>query len=183
MGEPAYDIVNPRTGQRMRFMPDATGEILRIDTVNPPGAVPEPTHVHPRQVSAAHVVSGRLRFVVDGVVRDVGPGEDVTIPAGVPHRFFNPGDEDAVSIQEFRPALRSEQFFRVLFALAERGELDESGMPSLMHLAVLVPAFADEIRVTRPPWLVQRVVFALLGPVAARRGYAIPHVPLAGTRS
>lgn len=176
MGEPAYDIVNPRTGQRMRFVPDASGAVLRIETVNPPDAVPEPTHVHPRQTSAAHVVSGRLRFVVDGVVSDVGPGEEITIPAGVPHRFFNPGDEDAVSVQEFRPALRSEQLFRVLFALAEAGELDDAGMPSLMHLAVLVPAFADEIRVTRPPWAVQRIVFALLGPIAARRGYRIPAV-------
>jgi quercetin dioxygenase-like cupin family protein len=174
MGEDTYDIVNPRTGQRMRFVPDATGEVLRIDTVNAPAAAAEPTHVHPRQTSSAHVVSGRLRFVVDGVVHDLGPGQDITIEPGVPHSFLNPGEEDAVSIQEFRPALRSEQLFRALFALDERGEINDSGMPSLLHLAVLVPAFADEIRVTRPPWPVQRAVFAVLGPIAKRRGYRVP---------
>ena len=43
-------------------------------------------------------------------------------------------------------------------------------MPGLLQLAVSVPAFADEIRVTRPPWLVQRALCGLLAPVALRRG-------------
>lgn len=174
MGEDSYDIANPRTGQRMRFVPDATGEVLRIDMVNAPAAMAEPTHVHPKQTSVTRVVSGRLRFVVDGVVHDLGPGQDITIEPGVPHSFLNAGEEDAVAIQEFRPALRSEQLFRALFALDERGEINDDGMPSLLHLAVLVPAFADEIRVTRPPWPVQRAVFAVLGPIAKRRGYRVP---------
>jgi quercetin dioxygenase-like cupin family protein len=164
-------IFNPRTGQRMRFLPDSTPEVLRIESVNPPTGVPEPVHVHPRQESRAHVLRGRLRFTVDGVERVVGPGESITIPAATPHNFVSDGDEDAVSIQEFRPALRTERVFRVLFALAEDGDLDEHGMPSLLHLAVLGPAFADEMRVPRPPWPVQRAAFAVLRPIASRLGY------------
>lgn len=164
-------IFNPRTGQRMRFLPDSTPELLRIEAISPPTDVPEPVHVHPRQESAAHVISGRLRFTVDGVERVVGPGESITIPAGTPHSFANDGDTDAVAIQEFRPALRTADFFRVLFRLAEDDELDANGMPSLMTMAILVPVFADEIRVTRPPWPVQRAVFAVLGPIASRLGH------------
>jgi hypothetical protein len=116
-------------------------------------------------------MTGTLLFVVDGVEQRVGPGESVVILAGVPHNFVNDGDEDAVAIQEFRPALRSEEFFDAFFGLAARGELDERGMPSLLQFAVMGPAFADEIRVVRPPWFVQRTVFALLGPIARLRGY------------
>jgi hypothetical protein len=35
---------------------------------------------------------------------------------------------------------------------------------------VLGPQFADEIRLVTPPWPVQRVGYALLGPVARLRG-------------
>ena len=167
------EIHNPRTGQRMRFLrtaADTNGALLRIETVNPPGGEPEPVHVHPRQESRAEVIAGTLRFVIDGTERRLGPGDAITIPAAVPHHFINDGEEDAVAIQEFRPALRSAEFFETYFDLAERGDLDERGMPSLLRLAVLALAFADEIRVVSPPWPVQRAAFALLAPIARLRG-------------
>jgi quercetin dioxygenase-like cupin family protein len=171
------EIHNPRTGQRMRFLrtaADTDGALLRIETVNPPTGVAEPAHVHPSQESRAEVITGTLCFVADGDQRRLRPGDAITIAAGVPHHFVNDGEEDAVAIQELRPALRTAEFFEVLFDLARRGELDEHGMPSLLRLAVLAPAFADEIRVVSPPWPVQRVAFALLAPIARLRGYKTP---------
>ncbi len=174
MQETGREIVNPRTGQRMRFLltsADTGGELLRIETVNPPTGTGEPMHVHPLQETRAEVVSGALRFVVDGEQRQLGPGDAIVIPAGVPHRFVNEGEVDAVAIQEARPALRLAEFFETYFALAERGELDEHGKPSLLRFVALGPAFADEIQLTSPPWPVQRALFALLGPLARLRGY------------
>jgi hypothetical protein len=92
----------------------------------------------------------------------------------VPHNFRNDGADDAVAVREFRPALRTQQFFETYFGLAERGELDDKGMPSPLRLAVPGPAFANEIRVTKPPWALQRVAYALLGPLARRCGYSPP---------
>jgi quercetin dioxygenase-like cupin family protein len=166
-------IGNPRTGQRMVFLQtgaDTGGELLRIECFNPPTGVDEPEHCHPLQESRTEVISGTLRFRVRGETCEVGPGESHTIPAGVPHSFGNYGDAEAHWIAEFRPALRTDAFFEALFDLASRDQLDELGMPSLLQLAVSVPAFAQEIRVTRPPWPVQRVLFALLGPIARLRG-------------
>jgi Cupin domain len=117
------------------------------------------------------VISGTLLFEVDGVERRLGPGGAITISANIPHTFLNDGEEDSVAIQEMRPALRTAEFFETYFGLAERGELDEHGMPSLLRLAVLGPEFADEIRVTRPSWPIQRAAYALLRPVARLRGY------------
>lgn len=167
------EIFNPRTGQRMRFLQTAgetEGELLRIETVNPPTGVAEPLHVHPFQETRAALVSGTLRFVVAGEERRLGPGDDLTIPAGTPHSFVNDGEADAVAIQEARPALRTAEFFQTYFRLAERGELDDHGSPSLLRFALLGPEFADEIRLVSPPWAVQRALFAVLGPVARLRG-------------
>lgn len=168
------EIVNPRTGQRMRFLQtasDTNGELLRIETVNPPANGGEPMHIHPHQESRAEVVAGTLLFDVDGRQRRLGPGEAITIPAGAAHRFVNDGEADAVAIQEFRPPLRIAEFFDTYFELAARGELDEDGKPSLLRFAVLGPEFADEIRLTSPPWSVQRAAFTLLRPIAHLRGY------------
>jgi quercetin dioxygenase-like cupin family protein len=166
-------ISNPRTGQRMVFLQtgaETSGELLRIECFNPSTGLDEPEHCHPFQESRAEVISGTLRFRVNGEIHEVGPGGTHTIPAGAPHSFGNYGDQEAHWIAEFRPALRTDAFFEALFDLASRDQLDERGMPSLLQLSVSVPAFAQEIRVTRPPWLVQRVLFALLGPIARLRG-------------
>ena len=66
-------IENPRTGQRMTFVTDRP-ELLEIDTINPRTAVREPEHVHPKQETGTRIVSGSLRFKVDGDERSVGPG-------------------------------------------------------------------------------------------------------------
>ena len=170
------EIRNPRTGQHMRFLLTADetgGELLRIETVNPPSGVFEPMHVHPHQESRAEVVAGTLRFVVDGRERRLGPGDAIAIPAGTAHRFANDGSEDAVAIQEFRPAMRTAEFFATYFGMAERGELDEHGKPSLLRSALLGPAFSEEIRLVSPPWPLQRAAYALLAPVARMRGYSL----------
>ena len=54
---------------------------LRLDTINPPTAVREPTHVHPRQETGAELLSGTLVFEVAGERREIGAGEKLTIPA------------------------------------------------------------------------------------------------------
>jgi quercetin dioxygenase-like cupin family protein len=175
MGRADEEIHNPRTGQRMRFLPsdtEAAGAVLRIESFNPPTGVAEPEHVHPHQESRATVSAGSLLFTVNGVQRRLGPGETLTIPAGTPHYFVNDGEDEAVSIQEFRPALRTAELFRTLFRLAEQDKLDEHGMPSLLTLAVFGPRFANEIRATKPPWPIQRLAFVLLGPIARVRGVA-----------
>jgi quercetin dioxygenase-like cupin family protein len=166
-------IENPRTGQRMEFLQtgaETNGELLQIECFNPATSVDEPEHYHPYQESRAEVISGTLRFRVAGQIEQVSAGQTHTIPAGVPHSFGNYGDGEAHWIAEFRPALRTDAFFESLFDLAARDQLNQRGMPSLLQLAVSVPAFAQEIRVTRPPWPVQRALFALLGPIARMRG-------------
>jgi quercetin dioxygenase-like cupin family protein len=168
------EITNRRTGQVMRFLEgsqDPAAPLLRMETVNPPTGVSEPTHVHPRQESRARVISGELCFEVAGELERVGPGDELVIPANVPHRFWNEGPGDAEAVQEFRPALNIADFFRTYFELANSGEVADDGKPSMLRMAAEGPRFGDAIRVTSPPWWAQRVAFAVLGPIAKLRGY------------
>ena len=95
MAKAGDEIFNPRTGQRMIFLQtgkETSGELVRIDSYNPPTGVAEPEHVHPFQQSGAEVVSGALRFRIDGEERLVKAGESITIPANTPHFFWNEGN-------------------------------------------------------------------------------------------
>lgn len=170
MPREGQEIVNPRTGQRMRFVQMRDDE-LRIESVNPPTDEREPEHVHPKQESGADVRSGSLVFEVDGKPRRVGPGESITIPANTPHRFWNESEDQAQSVQIFRPALGIAAFFETYFELARRGQLKAGGDIPLLQVAAMVPVFPDEIRLTRPPWPIVRAISALLGPIARLRGY------------
>jgi mannose-6-phosphate isomerase-like protein (cupin superfamily) len=163
-------ISNPRTGQHMTLITADPAE-LRLDTVNPPTAVREPIHVHPRQETGAELLSGTLVFEVAGERREIGAREKITIAANTPHRFWNEGPEDARAIQFFRPALDTAAFFETLFALAQTGQLARSGMPKPLALIAMVPEFGEEIRPTSPPWPLLQTIARLLGPIARARGH------------
>lgn len=174
MGQVGERMVNPCTGQTMIFRQtsrDTNGELLQIETFNEPHGPAEGEHVHPLQESSCEVLSGRLTFRIDGEDRVLRAGDRVAIPAGMPHYFWNSGDEVAHSIQEFRPALRTQQFFETWFGLARDGKLGNAGMPSFLQLVVMVPAFKDEIRPTSPPWPLLRATAWLVGPIARLLGY------------
>jgi hypothetical protein len=150
---------------------ETDGELVRIDSYNPPTGVPEPEHVHPFQQSGTEILSGSLRFRIGGEERSVKVGESITIPANTPHNFWNDAEDEAHHIQWFRPALKIDRFFEMLFGLAQDGKLNDKGLPSLLQLAVGVPYFGDEIRLTTPPWAFQRALFGVLAPVGRMLGY------------
>jgi hypothetical protein len=102
-----------------------------------------------------HVLDGVMR-VRRGLrdVRLVGPGEEITIPAGRAHTFSIEG-EGARFIATFTPPLRVPEYFVELF---------EIGKPGLRDLARLARAYpAEHFYLPVVPPAVQR---ALLRPFA-----------------
>src|SRR5215218_7758983 len=175
MAKAGDEIFNPRTGQRVIFLQtgaETNGELLRSESYYPFAGAVEPEHVHPLQESGAEVISGSLCFRVDGEERQLRAGESITIPANTPHFFWNDAqEEEAHFIGWFRPALEIDRFFESFFGLAQDGKLNEKGLPSMLQLAVMVPRFGDEIRLTSPPWAAQRAIFGMLAPVGRALGY------------
>ena len=174
MARSGSEIFNPCTGQRTIFLQtaaDTSGALLRIETFHPPHGAAEPEHVHPFQQSRCEVAFGELRFRIAGEERTVGPGEVIDIPPNVPHNFWNASDDEAHAIQEFRPALKTEDFFDTYFALARAGKLNEKGLPNLLHMAVLMREYDQVIRVVQPPRLVQKLLMWTLTPLGRLLGY------------
>ena len=174
MAKQGDKIVNARTGQTMIFLQtgaETNGKLLDVESFNPKSDMREPIHVHPKQESSAKVISGKLHFLVNGKEQIVGPGEQIIIPSGVPHCFWNDDDIEAHSIQQFSPALRIDEFFESFFALAKDGKLSEKGMPPFFQLPLMGLKYKDEIRVTAPPWPLQLLTYWILAPISFLMGY------------
>jgi mannose-6-phosphate isomerase-like protein (cupin superfamily) len=121
-------------------------------------------HVHPNTEDSFEVVEGALEVCVDGAWRSVQAGETVTVPAGVPHTFRNASDEPVKVVTRIQPAGRSEAFFRDMHRLIHEGKikrLPPKEPRSAIYAAMLIDAYPDEIRITKPP----NVVFKTLAVV------------------
>jgi len=76
------------------------------------------------------------------------------VPAGVPHTFRNASDKPVRAVTRIQPAGRSEAFFRDMHRLIHEGKikrLPPKDPRSAMYAAMLIDAYPDEIRITKPP--------------------------------
>ena len=73
-------------------------------------------HLQQAQALAA-LEEGRLRYSVDGEVRDLGPGERMYTPRGAVHGFSNPHDRPARALIVLTPDIGA-QYFRDVAAVA-----------------------------------------------------------------
>lgn len=166
-------LANPVTGMTLRILRSAEetgGELLEMEAGYPAGSSRPPAHLHPRQEERFTILEGGMRAVVGGVQRDLAVGDSLTLPAGTLHAMWNPGPGSARVSWQVRPALRTQQFFATVFALAARGQVHADGVPGLLDLALLMPYFRPEIQAHRPPAWVQRAVFGVLAPLARLAG-------------
>ena len=166
MISPGDTLSNPVTGERFTFTHTATstnGELLAFDlALRTGGAVPIP-HVHPIQTERFEVTSGRMRFRVGLRTVIAGPGDVVEVAPGVTHSFTNAGDTEATLRVEVRPALRMEEMFAEVVAMAEAGRMTRRGLPrNPLELAVLARQYDQE---AHAPLLGVGVQRALLAPL------------------
>jgi quercetin dioxygenase-like cupin family protein len=165
---------NPVTGERavIRIGTDTTGgERLVVDLyVQARGAVMG-EHFHPKMEERFTVLRGQVGFRLAGWGTIAEPGTELIAPPGTPHDWWNAGPEEALVRIEMRPAARFEAMIRNAFGLAQDGKVNERGMPNLLQLTVFAREFADVMQFTRPPRIVQRVLFGLLTPLALLLGY------------
>jgi quercetin dioxygenase-like cupin family protein len=166
-------IENPVTGERavVRVPPDpANDHLLVVDLYLRPGGAVSGEHLHPSTTETFTVVRGRLNVRHDGRELQAGPGTRVQVRPGVAHDFWNAGTEEARVLVEVQPGERVAQVVRQLFLLAQDGRTNASGRPRPLQAAALAWEFADTIRFTSPPRLVQRLLSGIRHPPGAHRG-------------
>ena len=81
----------PFVGMSYEFIGKQQGTTASIYIViAPPGRGPR-LHRHPYD-EIAYIIEGRVRWTVDGVEREGGPGDVLVVKAGEPHKFIAIGD-------------------------------------------------------------------------------------------
>ncbi len=165
---------NPVTGERavIRIGTDETGgELLAVDLYVRPGGAVMGEHLHPAIEERFTPLRGQVGIRLSGqdVVGELG--KTLIAPAGMTHAWWNAGPEEALVRIEIRPAARFEEMILNAFGLAQDGKVNRKGMPKLLQLAVFAREFDDVVWFTRPPRVVQRVLFAILAPIARLLGY------------
>jgi quercetin dioxygenase-like cupin family protein len=175
---------NPVTGER--------ATILEFPDANPEGrAVAELTalvgarvlgqHRHPDLVERFTVLQGELTVKRDGRTSVLREGETAVIEPNVWHDWWNAGDRDARVRVEIAPGERFAHMIETVFGLARLGHTNAKGMPHPLQLALTAREFDDVIVFHKPPPAVQRVLFAVLAPVARWRGYRATYPQLSRT--
>jgi hypothetical protein len=126
--------------------------------------------VHDHCAEHFEVRSGRIAFLLDGEQRLLEAGEQLTVPRGTWHRWWNPGDDEVLTRVRVEPALRFQEAILVFWGLCADGHTNREGRPSPLFGALLATRYRTELRYRQPPDLVQRLMFPPLASFARRRG-------------
>jgi len=55
--------------------------------------------------------------------------------------------------------------------LTAKNKLLDQGIPNLIHTSINGLAHKDEIRLTKPPWVIQNIIYKILAPFGKLMGY------------
>jgi mannose-6-phosphate isomerase-like protein (cupin superfamily) len=171
----AGDVVwNPLSGEKALLVESAEesgGARMVVDfAVEEGGFVPGGAHAHDNCAEHFEVREGRITIVIDDQERTLGPGEQITVPRGAMHRWWNSGEGQVLARVGIEPALRFQEAIMVLWGLCADGLTNAKGMPSPLLGALFATRFRDEIRLREPPQVIQRILFPPLAAVARLRG-------------
>jgi mannose-6-phosphate isomerase-like protein (cupin superfamily) len=171
---PSGDVIdNPAARMQLRLVRTAAetgGDLLEMEATYAPGSVEPLEHFHPRQDEHFEILAGIMEAEVGGERRTLTAGDVLDIPAGTVHAMWNAGGEESRVRWQTRPALRTEEFFRLVGRLAREGKLTPKGPRNPLLGAAVMQDFRDEFRPTNPPAPVQAVAFPVLAAVARITG-------------
>ena len=97
-----------------------------------PHSTPPPPHVHRELVESFYLLAGEIELWWAGETRRAGAGTFVQIPAGLPHTYHNPGDDELRFLAFFTPA-EFVGFFRELETLIKTGQAGPTTNTALLN--------------------------------------------------
>jgi mannose-6-phosphate isomerase-like protein (cupin superfamily) len=132
--EDAKGRIGPQDGERADFpalgnrfivrSEDTGGRFALIEHTLALKSLGAPTHVHANEDEYSFVLSGELGVQLGEEVLTAGPGETVVKPRGVPHAFWNPGEEEARLLELISPGAFEHYFVEMAPLLNVDGERD-----------------------------------------------------------
>ena len=97
-------LTNRHTGEilELRRLQENGEPLFELRGTLPAHREGPPMHIHHVEDEEGRVTSGSISATVGGRRVDAGPGEVVLLPRGVPHRWWNEGDQPLVQAMLFR---------------------------------------------------------------------------------
>ena len=164
-------IVNPIFKDVVTFLKRANetnGEYSNAEITLLPGGRNVP-HFHKAYTETFTALHGHLGVKAAGKTIILKPGSSFTVPIGVVHHFFNPG-QDAIRFSvTITPGFEGfEHMLRILYGLARDGKTDKKGLPKDLSTIALLGEIGD----TALPGVFRFLtpIFKLLAAGARRRG-------------
>jgi mannose-6-phosphate isomerase-like protein (cupin superfamily) len=182
---------DPTTLPALRLENRHTGEVLELRRIRrdgrthldlrgtlPPRREGPPLHVHHAEDEEGEIIAGTLSAELAGQQMEVRSGPTVRFPRGIPHRWWNAGDETLVFVGRADPIVDLDRYLQAVFEVLNAGE---PGRPPLFYLAHLALRHRDTQTVMVIPAAVQAVLFRValaVGTMLGRyRGSAWPGCP------
>lgn len=178
---PASDSYYPRVGDVLHSTSEGfTSKVVATDKNQTwlqlraqPHAAGPPAHVHTTFSETFLVSKGVLSLRVGDEVKVLRPGEEFTVFPGIIHKPFNETDEDVIVVGPITPKYGLPRDF-ALFLAQVYGYMDESPRNAkLARLLLQMSLFSSryDTWIAGPPLWVQRLVYAVLRPVARMMGH------------
>lgn len=116
--------------RRMLRGADTGGTFGLVQHDLPAHQLGSPIHTHEHEDEYSYVLSGRLTAQVGDDIVEAGPGDTLLKPRGIPHAFWNAGDEPVVFLELISPAGFEDYFFDLAGPLNSG---DEAAMGEVME--------------------------------------------------
>jgi quercetin dioxygenase-like cupin family protein len=100
---------------------DTGGRFAVLEHTIPPRTLAAPVHTHAAEDEYSFVLAGRMGAQIGDGVLEAGPGELVAKPRGIPHAFWNAGEEEVRLLELISPA-GFERYFAELAPLLSAGD-------------------------------------------------------------
>jgi len=159
MLHPAQTLDMTPIGMIFRIVKTAeqtNGQSLEMEWELLPQSEGTPVHVHPRASETYRVLQGQIEVNLDGQWHWLHEGEEITVPAGIPHTYRNPTDNVTKVYNIHAPAMEFGTYFTDLHKLVDK--LSNQGqhkltfnLNTIIYLAMLMKKYPKEIVSVNPP--------------------------------
>ena len=136
----AHRVIGPAEGERVQLLAlgvrflveggETDGRFSLVEHPLPPRSLGSPVHTHHHEDEYSFVLEGRVGLQLGDDTLVAGPGELVVKPRGVPHAFWNAGDEPARLLEMISPA-GFEEYFREMAPLLAAEERDTEAVAAV----------------------------------------------------
>jgi quercetin dioxygenase-like cupin family protein len=139
-------LLGPLTIRFLLTGEDSNGSVAAFElTVPGTGRLLGPSHSHLHYEETIYGIEGSMTWTVDGLEKEIGPGQALCIPRGAVHRFDNNSNEVAKALCVITPAALGPDFFRECAEaarIAGGGPPDRAKMVEIMRRHGLEPSMA-----------------------------------------